>query len=300
VNARSGRGWAYAGAVLGGVVSIAANVAHSYVPGKPDPAPLAVALSIFWPVAVLVAVEITARVDWTRVGRWAVVRWIGVPLVGLMAAVVSYRHLSGLLVRYGEDPVTAAIGPLAVDGLMLMATAALIATGHGDETATSDAETCATSAEPDRLFDQADQDVTNAGHLALVTTATSDPVGHAGDQADQVADLRVDQVFHKDRSPVTSPLVSPGHTVTSRVTSDQRRGATRTATKGRSRGATKPAERAPSLTWDEALVAGRGLVSETGEVPSYRSLVALPGMGSQKARQVREALELEALTGSSA
>jgi hypothetical protein len=52
MNARSGRGWAYAGALLGGLVSVAANVAHSYVP--PDgsaagwsPRPGAVALSIF-------------------------------------------------------------------------------------------------------------------------------------------------------------------------------------------------------------------------------------------------------------
>ena len=34
---RSGRGWAYTGVLLGGAVSIAANVAHSYVP--PDGAP---------------------------------------------------------------------------------------------------------------------------------------------------------------------------------------------------------------------------------------------------------------------
>jgi hypothetical protein len=51
------------------------------------------------------------------------------------------------------------------------------------------------------------------------------------------------------------------------------------------------------MTWDEALVAGRELSAQTGEVPSYRALVALPGMGSQKARQVREALEMERLAG---
>ena len=33
----TGRAWAYVGAVLGGAVSVAANVAHSYVP--PDGAP---------------------------------------------------------------------------------------------------------------------------------------------------------------------------------------------------------------------------------------------------------------------
>src|SRR5689334_16275545 len=34
----SGRGWAYIGAALGGTVSIAANVAHSYVPPTVAPA----------------------------------------------------------------------------------------------------------------------------------------------------------------------------------------------------------------------------------------------------------------------
>jgi hypothetical protein len=48
----------------------------------------------------------------------------------LVAATVSYRHLSGLLHFYGEEAITATIGPLAVDGLMVMATAALLATGQ--------------------------------------------------------------------------------------------------------------------------------------------------------------------------
>ncbi|MEV0723944.1 DUF2637 domain-containing protein [Micromonospora purpureochromogenes] len=124
-----GRGWAYLGAMLGGAVSIAANVAHSYVAAG-DPAPLAVAMSVFWPVALFVAVEILARVEWPAGGRWVALRLGGLLPVAFVAALVSYRHLSGLLAHYGEDPVTAALGPLAVDGLMLMATGALIATGR--------------------------------------------------------------------------------------------------------------------------------------------------------------------------
>ncbi|GAA2355727.1 DUF2637 domain-containing protein [Dactylosporangium salmoneum] len=46
--------------------------------------------------------------------------------MALVAAVVSYRHLSGLFRHYGEDPLTATLGPLAVDGLMVMAAAALL------------------------------------------------------------------------------------------------------------------------------------------------------------------------------
>src|SRR5205814_2135801 len=50
--------------------------------------------------------------------------------VALVAAFVSYRHLSGLLAHYGEEPLAAWTGPLAVDGLMVVATGALIATGR--------------------------------------------------------------------------------------------------------------------------------------------------------------------------
>jgi hypothetical protein len=119
--------------VLGGVVSVAANVAHSYVPPAGvlagwAPQPGAVAAAVVWPVFLFVAVEILARVDWRRAGRWAPVRYAGLLPVALVAAGVSYRHLSGLLAFYGEDRPIAAFGPLAVDGLMVMATGALIAT----------------------------------------------------------------------------------------------------------------------------------------------------------------------------
>ncbi|GLY24829.1 hypothetical protein [Micromonospora sp. NBRC 101691] len=136
----SGRGWAYFGAILGGAVSIAANVAHSYVPPAPaegaPPVPAdwtpqtgAVVGAIFWPVALFVAVEILARVAWPAGRRWSALRFGGLVPVATVAAIVSYKHLSGLLTFYGEDALTAMIGPLAVDGLMVMATGALLATG---------------------------------------------------------------------------------------------------------------------------------------------------------------------------
>lgn len=130
----AGRGWAYAGALLGAGVSVAANVAHSYVPPADagpgwSPHTGAVVGAVFWPVALLVAIEVLARVPWPNAARWTVVRFGGLGPVALVAAVVSYRHLSGLLSYYGEDGITATVGPLAVDGLMVMATGALLATG---------------------------------------------------------------------------------------------------------------------------------------------------------------------------
>ena len=133
---RTGRGWAYTGALVGAGVSVAANVAHSYVPpaGAPDawsPHAGAVVGAVFWPVALLVAIEVLARVSWPAGGRWLAIRFGGLGPVAVVAAVVSYRHLSGLLAFYGEDTITSTVGPLAVDGLMVMATGALLATRPG-------------------------------------------------------------------------------------------------------------------------------------------------------------------------
>jgi hypothetical protein len=129
-----GRGWAYVGAVLGAAVSVAANVAHTFVPPPAAgmawrPPAGAVIGAVWWPVALLVAVEILARVDWPDRTRWVVIRWGGLVPVATVAAVVSYRHMAGLMASWGtEDWITASLGPLAVDGVMVMATAALLAT----------------------------------------------------------------------------------------------------------------------------------------------------------------------------
>jgi hypothetical protein len=150
-----GRGWAYTGALLGGAVSIAANIAHSYVPPVGAlagwvPERGAVGSAVFWPVALLVAVEIFARTGWPTGKRWVVARFLGLLPVAIVAAVVSYRHMSGLLAFYAEDPLTATIGPLAVDGLMVMATSALIGTSRrrAGEVVSDDTETEAPEVDP--------------------------------------------------------------------------------------------------------------------------------------------------------
>ena len=131
----NGRRWAYLGATLGGTVSIAANIAHSYVPpagvtAQWSPRAGAVVGAVFWPVALFVATEILTRVAWPSGRVWWLLRWAGMLPVAAVAALVSYRHLSGLLAFYGEEPVVCVLGPLAVDGLMVMATGAILATGH--------------------------------------------------------------------------------------------------------------------------------------------------------------------------
>ncbi|MEV1075868.1 hypothetical protein [Micromonospora parva] len=134
-TSKNGRVYAYIGAFSGGLVSVAANIAHSFIaptdaPADWSPEPGAVISAIVWPLFLFIAIEILARTPWPTGWGWNVLRWVGLPPVALVAAFVSYRHLSGLLDHYNEETLVVWFGPLAVDGLMLMATAALLATGN--------------------------------------------------------------------------------------------------------------------------------------------------------------------------
>lgn len=137
-----GRVWATVAFVLGIGVSVAGNVAHASYPsrealtaaraaGEQWQAPAGARLmAAFFPVALLLTVEILARVPWPRTLGWSAARYGGAALVAGVAAVVSYNHLSGLLRVYGEDELTARIGPLSVDGLMVVSGFALLAIGR--------------------------------------------------------------------------------------------------------------------------------------------------------------------------
>jgi Protein of unknown function (DUF2637) len=115
-----GRFAAWFGFAGGGAVSVAANVAHA------QPTLGARLTGAFWPLALLLAVEVITRVQWQPGGWWVATRYAGATLVALVAAIVSYRHMAGLLTRYGEDALAAHLGPLAVDGLMVVSGVALL------------------------------------------------------------------------------------------------------------------------------------------------------------------------------
>src|SRR5262245_4381760 len=100
-----GRGWAYTGIILGGLVSIAANITHTFLPPAGEtaawrPPLMAIVFSVCWPVFLFIAVEILARTPWPRQFTWSLLRWVGLLPVAIVAAAVSYRHLSGLLAHY--------------------------------------------------------------------------------------------------------------------------------------------------------------------------------------------------------
>lgn len=120
----SGRFVAWIAFATGVLASVAANVLHAADGGA---AVAELVGAAFWPVALLLAVELLTRVDWPRGFWWGFGRFAGVGLVGIVAAVLSYRHMAGLLQMWGEDSLNAHLGPLAVDGLMLVAATSLLA-----------------------------------------------------------------------------------------------------------------------------------------------------------------------------
>jgi hypothetical protein len=119
-----GRWWAWTAFLLGSVASLAANVAHA----QPHLGPRLTAA--FAPLALVLAVELAARVKWQPGWGSRLMRWGGTGLVAAVTAVVSYRTQVDLFGQYGEDPINSTILPLSVDGLMLVAAGALLTLGR--------------------------------------------------------------------------------------------------------------------------------------------------------------------------
>ena len=120
---KSGKAIAWLSFSLGIGVSIAGNVGHAASDGMKRGEWAGAA---FWPLALMLTIEILTRVRWQPERRWTLARFAALVLVALVAAVLSYRHLVGLMTHWGEDWLNAHLGPLAVDGLMLIAATALL------------------------------------------------------------------------------------------------------------------------------------------------------------------------------
>jgi len=150
------RGWAYLGVFLGGAGSIAANVAAAFTPpGSVDPrtpvgkltdAQLQVLagqkaepdmVGIIWGVAIAVGffivVQVLERTQWPQTsGRLDWAKRLGPAIVvAVGAGMWSYYHLVTLLLRslHERNFITVALcflGPLIVDGLMVVCSAALL------------------------------------------------------------------------------------------------------------------------------------------------------------------------------
>lgn len=138
----------WAGFLFGTVISVAANVLHAWLPlisPSPEravPAGWTPGLApqigaAVWPLALLISVEVLTRVPWPNELRWNLARYGGAGIVALGAAVISYGHLNNVLEAWHYTTAGAFMGPLVIDGLMVISGFALLALSAERKTETT-------------------------------------------------------------------------------------------------------------------------------------------------------------------
>jgi hypothetical protein len=131
---KGAKAYALGGFLFGTLISIGANVLQAWLPvitHKPDlppgwtPSVFQQGLAAVWPIALLFSIEILSRVSWRSGWQWKVTRYGGVIAAAVSAAVISYGHLFEVL-RVFDYGAGAYVGPLAVDGLMIVSGFAML------------------------------------------------------------------------------------------------------------------------------------------------------------------------------
>jgi hypothetical protein len=122
---------AWLGFVFGSVMSVAANVLHAWLPAEERPAEWSPGIapqvgSAVWPIGLLLSVEVLSRVPWAAGFWWALARYGGAGTVAVGSAVISYGHLREVLLAWDYGALGAAVGPLVLDGLMVVSGFALL------------------------------------------------------------------------------------------------------------------------------------------------------------------------------
>src|ERR1041385_7384479 len=79
------------------------------------------------PIGLLLSVEVLSRVRWHHGRWWRLARVGGAGAVAVGSAVISYGHLRDVLLAWGYGPLGAGVGPLVLDGLMVVSGFALLA-----------------------------------------------------------------------------------------------------------------------------------------------------------------------------
>lgn len=130
--ARGARFVARTGFAFGSLVSIAANVLAERIPPVPTPRGWTPALDAqlgapVWPIALLLSVEALTRIPWPKGLGWHAARYLGVTSVAAFAGVISYFHIHDVLISWRYQPFAASVGPLVIDGLMVVSGVGLMA-----------------------------------------------------------------------------------------------------------------------------------------------------------------------------
>jgi hypothetical protein len=84
----------------------------------------------------MLAVEALSRIRWPAGLGWGLARFGGAGTVALGSAVISYGHVRDVLAAWQYNTLAAAVGPLVLDGLMVVCGFALLAnslTTPGDQ-----------------------------------------------------------------------------------------------------------------------------------------------------------------------
>lgn len=127
-----GRMVAWASFVFGSLMSVAANVLHTWLPAAHQPPgwsptlPAQIGAAV-WPIGLLLSVEVLSRVRWPPGWQWTLARFGGTGAVAVGAATISYGHLHDVLLAWQYNALAAAVGPLVLDGLMVISGFALLA-----------------------------------------------------------------------------------------------------------------------------------------------------------------------------
>jgi hypothetical protein len=143
---QSGRRWVRFTLALTLALSMAANVGHTVLADSTIPTWLRMIGAVFWPVLVFLAVEILVRVFWLPKASHRLARTL-ILVPGVPAAITSYEHMHAVLLAMGERPFIAAIGPGAVDVMMIGCTLTLLFTRVSVSTVSSEQQPPAMSDE---------------------------------------------------------------------------------------------------------------------------------------------------------
>lgn len=122
------------------VISIIANITETTLAVSEISLWLRVPGAAVWPVLTFCAIEILVRVQWERRFSHYLTRSL-ILIPGIPAVIVSYEHQRALLVSMGETGIVPFIGPIAIDGLMIGCTLALLVTRRSAVTPAGEIET---------------------------------------------------------------------------------------------------------------------------------------------------------------
>jgi hypothetical protein len=105
--------------------------AHTSGSNRPTTSPASPATAgdgtAVWPIGLMIAVETVTRIRWPEGFGWSLARFGGAGTVALGSAVISYGHLRDVLEAWHYTSLAAAVGPLVLDGLMVVCGFALLA-----------------------------------------------------------------------------------------------------------------------------------------------------------------------------